>query len=178
MMMEHISEDEARSRVWDQYGDEIITRPVDKRENFIKRCVAIAGDTLQVKNQELYINGVKQPFPAQHELTYIVTTTGLLDPDELIKIGIKDYPDDNEKNDVRPRENNVYEINMTDGEKEELSKLPIVKDIKPIIHDASEQQGALFPFGGSNSWSEDNYGPMWVPKKGVTIPLTLEIDRL
>ncbi len=51
MMADHISEQEARQRVLDQYGDLIITRPVDKRENFIKRCVAIAGDTLQIKNR-------------------------------------------------------------------------------------------------------------------------------
>src|SRR5450631_2283575 len=45
MIDEHLSEQEGRQRVWDQYGDMIITRPVDKRENFIKRCTAIAGDT-------------------------------------------------------------------------------------------------------------------------------------
>ena len=47
--------------------------------------MAIAGDTLQIKNMELYINGVKQPFPAHHEFKYLVTTTAPLDADELIK---------------------------------------------------------------------------------------------
>ena len=70
----------------------IITRPVDKRENFIKRCVAIAGDTLQIKNRVLYINNVAQPFPHYHEFKYMVTTTGPLDPDQLIGMGIQFYP--------------------------------------------------------------------------------------
>ena len=173
MIMEHISEDEARSRVYADYGDIIVTRPVDKRENFIKRCVAIAGDTLQVKNLDLYINNVKQLFPPEHEFTYLVTTTAPLDPDETVKLGIKFFPDDEKKNEVRLREMNMYEINMTDAEREKLSHLPLIKEIKPIIHEATEQ-GLLFPFGGASGWSEDNYGPMWVPKKGITISLTPE----
>ncbi len=63
MMQDHVSEEEARKRVLDQYGDLIITRPVDKRENFIKRCVGIAGDTLQIKNRVIFIDGVAQTLP-------------------------------------------------------------------------------------------------------------------
>src|SRR5665213_220922 len=89
MIDEHLSEQEARQRVWDQYGDEIITRPVDKRENFIKRCTAIAGDTIQVKNRVVYIDGVAQPFPEFHEFKYDVTTSSPLDPDQLNNMGIQ-----------------------------------------------------------------------------------------
>ena len=170
MIMDHVSQEEARTRVWDDYQSIIITRPVDKRENFIKRCVAIAGDTLQVKDMALYINGVKQPFPDQHEFVYLVTTSAPLDPDSLVKIGIKFYPEDAEKNEVNLRENNLYEVNMTDGERELLSKMPVVKDIKPLLHDPNMQQ--LFPYVSSYNWSEDNYGPMWIPKKGESISLT------
>ncbi len=172
MVMEQISEEEARARVWDQYGDIIITRPVDKRENFIKRCVAIAGDTLQIKNSALYINNVKQPFPTYHEFTYQVTTTAPLDPDELVKMGIKYYPDDDTKNEVTLRENNMYIINMTDGEREQLKKLPVVKNIEQVINKPTEGYSMLFPYVASYNWSEDNYGPMWIPKKGATIQLT------
>ncbi|MEI9934882.1 MAG: S26 family signal peptidase [Ferruginibacter sp.] len=56
-----------RANTWDQYGDIIITRPVDKRENFIKRCVAVGGDSLQVKDGIVYINGAKQQFFPQSE---------------------------------------------------------------------------------------------------------------
>lgn len=170
MFMDKVSEEEARSRVRDDYQNIIITRPVDKRENFIKRCVAIAGDTIQVKNMEVYIDGAKQVFPAHHEFNYIVSTTSPLDPDELVKIGIKYYPDDPEKNEVNMRENNLYEINMTDDEKVLLSKMSAIKEIKPYVHDTNMLQ--LFPYVASYNWSEDNYGPMWIPKKGVTIPLT------
>lgn len=68
----------------------------------------------------LYIDNVRQPFPPYHEFNYLVTTTAPLDEDELTEIGIKFYPDDEIKNEVKMRENNVYEINMTSNEKEEL----------------------------------------------------------
>jgi signal peptidase I len=172
MLTDHISEQDARARVLDQYGDMIIARPVDKRENFIKRCVAIAGDTLQIKDRVLYINNVAQPFPPYHEFKYMVTTTGALDPDQLVGMGIKFYPDEPDKNDVRQLDNNSYEINMSDGELAMLKMLPAVKSIQPVIHLPQDESIFLFPYVAAYNWSEDNYGPMWVPKKGATIQLT------
>ena len=172
MIMEHLSEQEARSRVQDQYGDMIITRPVDKRENFIKRCTAIAGDTLQIKNRVLYINNVAQPFPPFHEFKYTVSTTGPLDPDQLNNMGIQDNYDDMNKNQVSQSSNTLYEISMTDGEVASLKMLPSVKSIEPVIHLGENESIILFPYVAANNWSEDNYGPMWIPKKGATIQLT------
>jgi signal peptidase I len=171
MANEKISEEEARQRVNDQYSDLIITRPVDKRENFIKRCVAIAGDTLQVKDRILYINGIAQPFPPFHEFKYMVTTTAPLDADQLNGLGIQFNEVDRNKNQVYQVQNGLYEISMTDDEKNRLSKLPMVKDIQPEPH-TGEISGQLFPYVQSYNWSEDNYGPMWVPKKGAAIQLT------
>ena len=68
-----------RDKVWQNYGDLVITRPVDKRENFIKRCVAVAGDKLEIKNTVLYLNDVAQPFPAESELYYNVQSSSPLD---------------------------------------------------------------------------------------------------
>ncbi len=171
MMMEHISEQEARARTWDQYGDIIITRPVDKRENFIKRCVAIAGDTLQIKNRILFIDNVAQKFPTYHEFSYIVRTSNPLDPDQLNSIGIQDNMDDRNKNQVYQIDNTQYQISMTDGEMASLKMIPGVVSIEPIIHTPDESI-ILFPYVAANNWSEDNYGPMWIPKKGATIQLT------
>ena len=173
MIYEHISEDEARNRVRDQYGDMIITRPVDKRENFIKRCTAIAGDTIQIKNRVIYIDGVAQPFPPDHEFKYTVTTSGPLDPDQLNGMGIQDNYDDMNKNQVTQVSNTQYEISLTDGEVASLKMLPAVKGIEPVMHSGDESI-FLFPYVAANNWSEDNYGPVWIPKKGATIQLTPE----
>jgi signal peptidase I len=174
MIEEKIPEDEARRRVWDQYGDEIITRPVDKRENFIKRCVAIAGDTLQIKNRIVYINNVAQPLPEYHEFKYDVTTDAPLDPDQLNAVGIQFNIDDENKNQVHQIQNNLYEISMTNGEMASLKMMPMVKNIQPATLYPNDKSPYLFPFEGTGTenWTVDDYGPMWIPKKGGTIPLT------
>lgn len=175
MIEEHISDDEARRRVHDQYGNMIITRPVDKRENFIKRCVAIAGDTLQIKNKVVYINNVAEPLPQFHEFNYDVTTSAPLNADELNNLGIQ-YLDDPNKNQVYQIRNNLYEISMTDGEMASLKMLPMVKDIEPVVLNPLNKSSYLFPFegAGTENWTVDNYGPLWIPKKGVTIQLSPE----
>ena len=173
MMADHISEQEARQRVLDQYGDLIITRPVDKQENFIKRCVAIAGDTLQIKNRVIYINGVAQSLPEYHEFNYLVTTKSPLDPDQLNSIGIHDSNDPN-KNQVQMAGTNTYIIGMSDAEKLQLKLLPQVKDIVPQPLNDYDKSPFLFPYEAGNGWTVDDYGPIWIPKKGATIELTAE----
>jgi len=173
MMTDHVSEAEARKRVQDQYGDFIITRPVDKQEFFIKRCVGIAGDTLQIKNRIVYINGVAQALPEHHEFNYLVTTSGPLDPDQLNSIGINDAEDQN-INQVQMIGTNSYIITMDDDEKLQLKMFPAVKDIQPAPLDVSEKGIYLFPYEANNGWTANDYGPMWIPKKGATIPLNPE----
>ncbi|MEO9209541.1 MAG: signal peptidase I [Ginsengibacter sp.] len=174
MMTNHISEEEARQRVRNQYGDVIITRPVDKRENFIKRCVAIAGDTLQIKNRVVYINNVAQPLPEEHEFNYWVTTTSALDPDQLNGVGIQDNMDDQNKNQVYLMGSNTYIISMTDNEKLQLKMFPNVKSIEPMPLTDRDKSPILFPYVASDNWSVDDYGPLWIPKKGVPIPLNAQ----
>src|SRR6478736_8713193 len=99
-----------RDKVWQNYGDLIITRPVDKQENFIKRCVAIAGDKIQIKNSVIYINDVAQPFPAESEKYYMVQTSGAVNEDELEETGVHTDPDLHE---VIPFNNGSYLMNMT-----------------------------------------------------------------
>src|ERR1017187_181733 len=174
MIDEHLSEQEARQRVWDQYGDMIITRPVDKRENFIKRCTAIAGDTIQIKNRVIYIDGVAQLFPEYHEFKYDVTTSAPLDPEQLNSMGIEYNMDDQNKNQVYMIQNNLYEISMTDGEIASLKMLPMVKYVTQAVMGPMDKSPYLFPYSGAGTenWTVDNYGPMWIPKKGKTIQLT------
>ena len=177
MIADHISEQEARQRVLDQYGDLIITRPVDKRENFIKRCVAVAGDTLQIKNRVVYINGVSQKLPEYHEFNYLVTTSSALDPDQLNSVGIQDTEDPN-KNQVKMLGTNSYEIGMSDAEKLQLKMFPAVKNIEPEPLADYDKSPFVFPYEAGNGWTVDDYGPIWIPKKGASIQLNAENVRL
>lgn len=156
-----------RDKVWNDFGDIIITRPVDKRENFIKRCVAIAGDTLQIKNSVVFINGAAQPFPAQSERFYVVQTSGAIDEDQLAEIGVHTDPTLNE---LITSGNGTYMINMTPEEKQKVSTMKNVVRINDFYAQVSNE---LYPYYDTTAhWSIDNFGPLWVPKKGASIQLT------
>ena len=156
-----------RERVWQNYGDLIISRPVDKRENFIKRCVAVAGDTLEIKNAVLYLNEVAQPFPSESELYYNVQTSSPLDEEEIQSFGIHTDPDLHE---FMAYNSGMYIINMTQGEKKKVAALKNVIKVEIQITPVSND---LYPYYDTTAhWSVDNFGPLWVPKKGVSISLT------
>ncbi len=157
-----------REEVWNRYGDQIITRPVDKRENFIKRCVAIGGDKLQVVNGIVMINDKPQPLFPESERMYIMTATPniFLDDDKLKEIGIYVREEQGDKTLIG---NNTYLINITNKEMANL-KLPAGVTITDYIR---EPENSLFPYyDSSNHWSADNYGPIIVPKRGSSIELT------
>jgi len=168
MAAEKISYEEARTRVGDIHGDNIIVRPVDKRENFIKRCVAIAGDTLQIQGSTVFINGKAANYPAHYERYYNVTTDGSnLDEEQLADFGIHTDPMLGE---FMNAGGGSYTMNLTAQEKAKLSKVPNVKSIVPIPDSPDAQ---LFPYYNTeNKWTVDNFGPIWIPKKGATIQLT------
>jgi len=172
----HITEQKAREEVWSKYGDMIITRPVDKRENFIKRCVGIAGDTIQVINGALMINGKPQDFFPQSERFYKMTTPSnspALDNKEnaeeiLIPMGIHVRF---EQRDVQQFGNNTYLVNITNEEKLHL-KIPAGYTLTDWMYPVENK---LFPYYDTvRQWSSDNYGPLYVPKKGATIELTAD----
>lgn len=159
--------------VWQNYGDIITTRPVDKRENFIKRCVAIAGDTLQVINGIVHINGKPQNLFPNSERYYVLQTppNAQVDAETLEQMGIKIHGGE-EIGDTRGIDiPNALLVNITNEEKVKL-KLPAGYKISPFIMKPDNQ---LFPhYSNESNWSADNYGPLWIPEKGSTIALTGE----
>ncbi|MDO9376075.1 MAG: signal peptidase I [Ferruginibacter sp.] len=156
-----------RERVWQNYEDLIITRPVDKRENFIKRCVAIAGDKLEIKNAVIYINDVAQPFPPYSELFYNVQTTSPLDEEQLASFGIHVNPEDSE---FYVAKEGLYIINMTPGETEKVAALKNVSKVSLVEHSVTAD---LYPYYDTSAhYTVDNYGPIWIPAKGKSIDLT------
>ncbi len=154
----------------DQYP--LVIRPVDKEENYIKRCTAIAGDTLQIKNQVLYINGVAQPFPPESQTYYTVVTKGQALDETAMK---EQYNVDmSNSEEVRPTSTpNEYDILLTWSAHQKMMNSGLAKSITPDIVDADPGQ-PVFPFTAiaGNTWALDNYGPLWIPAKGATLTLT------
>lgn len=117
-----------RDRVWSspsEFGD-IIVRPVDKRENFIKRCVGLPGENLSVVNQIIHINGKPIESPKDYQITYKIETENnySLNPKELLNIGVSDE-------DMQWMYLSYY-INLTKAQIEALSNTPYIVSITPL----------------------------------------------
>ncbi len=155
-----------REKTWDTYGDIIITRPVDKRENFIKRCVAVGGDVLQVINGQLHINGKPQDYYPEIQRYYQmeIPKDYYLSDESLAGMGIQVR--DGDKQQLRA---NLFLVNITNAEKASL-KLPANFKLTDFVMAPDSQ---VFPYYDTSShWSADNYGPITIPAKGSKIELT------
>lgn len=150
----------------------IAVHPVDKTDNYIKRCVAIAGDTLQIINGDAYINNIKQPTPPKSARNYRVDVKGnlLLQKEHLEDMGIMINESEN-GSDFNPVNNSQYIINMTEEEKAKLEKSGIVSSIQPYYSNQTSITD-IFPYDTLHLWSVDNYGKIWIPSKGATLTLT------
>lgn len=164
---------------------EVIYRPVDKRENYVKRCIGMPGDTLEVRDNQVYIDGVAAKNPEKMQYNYFVETNGTMlseDVFRLLDISKADRVLIDGNNNVNtmsylgiePNEagqyNPVYHFPLTQEMLEKAKKLPYVKKI--VIEPDGIAGSAYYPVGYTTGWTRDNYGPLWIPKKGATIPLT------
>ena len=155
---EVLGNEEGRKRLNQDYT--VIARPVDKRENYIKRCVGIPGDTLQVINTELFVNGEAQPACEERQYIYFVKSTAPLSDYAFSNLGITEY------NGTVP----YYYVATTEKGAEQLRKYKSVEMVER--YNNKESSLDAFPHDYDYSWTQDNFGPLWVPQKGATISLT------
>jgi signal peptidase I len=156
--------------------DDIMVRPVDKRENFIKRCVGVAGDTIKIVDGVLYVNGQTSEVPPKSEAPYYVTTDGKSAfPEEFLKDELNVSLDDPEQRDFiqlsdRP---NAFRLNLTPEQVEKVKAFPFVQKESVQRELNTAGFGNTFPFDTVHfKWSEDNFGPLWIPVKGATLTLS------
>ncbi len=149
--------EEGRRQLNDRYT--IVTRPVDKRENYIKRCVAIPGDTLEVRNGDVWVNGKPQEPVAGTQHQYLVQVTSPLTQYAIKNLGIREYSGNRTS----------YDMFITEETAEKLRQLENVTMVRRYICPPNNE---VFPQWGAPRWSQDNYGPIWIPQKGATVALT------
>ena len=137
--------------------------PVDKKTNYIKRCIAIAGDSLSIKDGKVSVNGKLANVAVHGQTSYRVNTTNVLDRRTLEKIDVSEYG----YNQYLAG----YEMWMTRYNEEEVAKLPGVIEILPGI-DKKGNYPEIFPhIPNQLPWSRDNYGSIYVPKRGDILKL-------
>ncbi len=141
------------------------TRPVDRRENYVKRCVGTPGQTLQIKDKIIYLDGKPNKEPDNVQYNYQVELAVRMLPDDFVKqIGLSS--DD---------QRSLYQQGicpLTKAMKEALEARPDL--VKSVQVTSSAESVALYPLNGNTGWTCDNYGPVWIPAKGESIELTLE----
>lgn len=145
----------------------IVKKPIDKKTNYVKRCVAIPGDTLEVRNGYVYIDGKRSKLPpsAKPQWMFKVSTGGRKFSQSTInRYNIREGYD---------MGNGNYLLNLTDSEAAEMAKNPIVETVEKRI--APEGKGYydpnIFPHSPKYPWSVDNFGPIYLPEKGATVKL-------
>jgi signal peptidase I len=176
----------AYGQVITDYFGKIVSRPVDKRENYIKRCIAIAGDSIQVIDGQAYVNGKPQEEIGDKQFKYLIITDGTpINPRvfDNLSISMEDRASAqvfdpsildfmHEADGVEP--NCLFVLPLVAENVEQLKSLPCVKSVTRIVKPKDFRESYIFPHDERYRWNEDNFGPLYVPKAGETVQLTLD----
>lgn len=141
-----------------------IQKPIDKKSNYVKRCVGIAGDSLEIRDGYIYINGERTVLPDRAKTQYYhkVETGG----QQLSGTTLKRY-------NITEGQNmgDFYYLNLTDENAAKLAKNPLVKSVTKEIEPSGNYNPSVFPHDSRYPWSKDNYGPIYIPEEGKTVEL-------
>lgn len=159
-----------RDRVWsdERSFGKVTHRPVDKRENYIKRCVGIPGDLLEYREGLLYVNGKPQHHYDGFQYNYLVKTTGTINPKALDRMGISNAD----------RQNyavNQYIFPLTEKMVSEFGTFTNVTETEKLLENADRWNPDIFPSDSRFPWNVDNFGPLTVPAKGTTVKLNMDV---
>ena len=146
-----------------QFG-EVDTRPTDRRENYVKRCVGLPGQTLQIKNRIVYLDGKANKEPDNVQYTYKVKLRQSLTDDLMKELGIS-------MEDLTT----LNQVGFMPLTKRAVAALAARKDLVERIElNTDAPVGEVYPRNAWTGWTRDNYGPVWIPKKGKSIRLNMD----
>ncbi|MBQ4202040.1 MAG: signal peptidase I [Bacteroidales bacterium] len=146
----------------------VIVRPMDKKDHYVKRCVALPGDTLEVRDGLVWVNGEQQTVWPGVQLSYQVVTTGReLNPKIVDEMGlnVKELQ-------FSPALPGYPEIPLTASMLEKVKGMKNVVSVECALQTDSLRWREVFPFSAEYNWTRDYYGPLWIPRKGATVELT------
>ena len=136
-------------------------RPVDKRENYVKRCIAIHGDKLEIKDGVVYINGKKAPVPEKRQFCYQVPGGGI-SARTIKKMRIN-------AQDVYTDPIGDQYLYLSDEQAATLNSMGKILQLR--IEPKGTYSSEIFPHDPRYKWNRDNFGPLVIPEKGATVPL-------
>ncbi len=151
-----------------RYGNRpIITRPFDKKDHYIKRCVGLPGDSLEVKSRQIFINGQAAQNPNHMQFAYNIQ--GNINPKKLDELGV------NLEDVIQVEDRNGKAVNYFNMDAEQVEKVRAL-GVKVEVWQREAAKGSLFPNDPNRytTWTVDDYGPIWIPKQGATTQLTID----
>ncbi|MGB3468109.1 MAG: signal peptidase I [Cyclobacteriaceae bacterium] len=138
--------------------------PVDLKTHYIKRCVAIPGDVLEIKDTQLYVNGEKGTNPEKMQFHYAIKTQQTLNKRVFEDRNISEYK--------RAGEFSGYYAMMTPADAASIESFDVVNEVQKLVYQpGSNEDAVLFPLVPGNRWNRDNYGPLKVPGEGLTFTM-------
>ena len=163
----HIYESHVRNQIAQKFDVE--TRPVDRRDNYIKRCVALPGETIQVISNDVIVNGEPQKEFEGIQRWYSVTTNGTpINPRSLEDFGI-------ERGLTDVRNNPQYTFPLSSQNAERIAALPGITNVEPInLFSDGQYDRDIFPHDERYPWNLEFFGPLTIPAEGMTVDLNLE----
>lgn len=155
------------------YGP-VKTRPIDKKDHYVKRCVAVAGDTLSIVDGQIIVNGEPLEEYEGVQNTYTVKTAGQrLNPMIIADLGVN--PSELVYDQTLP---GYASMPLTAKSLQTLKGLSAVVSVEKNVQKkgdpSSDTYVFIFPFDPSYDWTRDNFGPLWIPSEGTTVHLTAE----
>lgn len=160
---------------------ELLYRPVDRRENYVKRAVGLPGQTLKIVDGQIYVDGAAQPWPEEAQYNYLVQTSTMFSESEWDDLGVavddrmmvnsrllsptqlNAYGLENDQNMT------IYDVPLTNAMVEKVSNMP---GVAAVVRKPAMKGEYLFPDNISADWTRADYGPVMIPKKGQTVTLT------
>ncbi|PVX46724.1 signal peptidase I [Flavobacterium sp. 103] len=148
-----------------------VDKPIDKKSNYVKRCVGIPGDSLSIKDGLVYINGKELILPerAKPQFSYNVVLDGKTPIDFEYLFKDMDITDGAGFLNQQTRDT-LFISALTAANAERFKNIPGIKAVNRII--SKNVEDGIFPH--INKWNRDNFGPIYIPQKGKTVALNLE----
>ncbi|WP_207432031.1 signal peptidase I [Sabulibacter ruber] len=138
-------------------------RPIDLKTNLIKRCVAVAGDTFEIRQGQVYLNGAPAQTDARLQFSYYLQTDGYVQEKFFKKQGITE---------VYPVQGGYY-VHTLPETAEKLRSYDFIKDVVSLKAAPGQADPRVFPQApATHAWNQDNYGPLYIPKAGATVAIT------
>jgi signal peptidase I len=162
-----------------------IDYPVDLKTNYIKRCVGIPGDSVKIVDKQVYANGTALENPPDMQLSYSVISSSAISERNLEKLGLG--PEDIESGSHQQNGTVYYEMWLTKSKAEEMKALSYIKSVTEKPDDPNVDSRGILPYNSLyfigdhlrdtarlTNWTANNFGPLWIPKEGATIPINRE----